>query len=146
MKPLGRIGVIVAAVMVGFAAPALLAQSEKVSVRMAPRPDQTVRMTMTQDMDFDISIDGSALPGAGPMKMLMRLTMAMTQKTGPAKGDGTVDAEMTYDQLRTEISMNGQSMPAADANNPLVGKVIVGDLRPKRRGGRHQGPRRRRAD
>jgi hypothetical protein len=109
-----------------LAVPTVVAQSEKVSVRMAPRPGQTVHMTMTQEMDFDISFDGAALPGVtGPMKMLMRSIVALTQKTGGLKADGSVDSELTYDESRTEISMNGQPMPAAGADDQLVGKTVV---------------------
>jgi hypothetical protein len=82
-------------------------------------------MTMTQEMDFDISFDGAALPGVtGPMKMLMRSIVALTQKTGGLKADGSLDSELTYDESRTEISMNGQTMPAAAADE-LVGKTVV---------------------
>ena len=68
-----RLSLVVAAgVLACLAAPTVIAQSEKVSIRMAPRPGQTVHLTMTQEMDFDISFDGAALPGVtGPMKMLM---------------------------------------------------------------------------
>lgn len=107
------------------APPAAIAQSEKVSIRMAPRPGQTVRMTSAQEADIDISIDGAAAaPGVMAMKMAMRMVAAMTQKTGAVKPDGTLDAEITYDQFRIEMSINGQAMPA-DFNNPLTGKTVV---------------------
>lgn len=126
MKRLTQVHVIAAAVIVCLSAPEARAQSEKVSVRMAPRPDQTVQMTMTQDMDFDVAIVGGGAAQAGDtsMKMLMRLTTALTQKTGPLKADGSVDAELTYDQIAAEMSMNGQQMPASEVAG-LVGKAVV---------------------
>jgi hypothetical protein len=109
-------------VVVALLAPsAVIAQSEKVSVRMAPRPNQTVRQTWATEMDFDMSFDrAAAAPVLMPLKTAMRMTMALTLKTGAPKPDGTLDAELTYDQFRAEMSVNGQTMPA-DANNPLAG-------------------------
>ena len=125
MKRLALRHVVMVAV-VCLAAPVVLAQSDRVSLRMAPRPDQTVRMNMTQEMDFEMSLDGAAPPGlTGPMKMLVRTTMTVTQRIGPRRSDGTTEAELTFDQVQTEMSMNGQPMPGAGANNPFVGKPVV---------------------
>jgi hypothetical protein len=112
------------AVLIAFAAVPILAQPEKVSIRMAPRPGQTVRLTMTQEMDMKMSADGvQAFPG---MQMMMRSSMVLTQKTGAVKPDGTVDAEVTYDDIRTEMSINGQSSPAANAAvSSLLGKTVT---------------------
>ena len=114
MRRLSRtIGVLVIACL---SVAAVFAQAEKVSLRMSPAPDQTVQMKMAQDMDIDITFDGPALPGLTPMKMVMRTTMEMTQKVGPRKADGSVDAEVTYRQVKSEMSMNGQPLPTG--NNP----------------------------
>ena len=100
-----------------------VAQSERVSVRMAPQPGQSVRLAMTQEMDFDIGFDGAMPPGFSGMKILTRTTMTMTQKTGPRKADGTVDAELTYEEFRAETLMNGQPMPAEPVDQ-IVGKTV----------------------
>jgi hypothetical protein len=74
-------------------------------------------------MTFDAN---SALPpGAAPMKMIAKTTMGITQKTGPLNKDGNIEAELTYDEIRSEVLMNGQSVPGANANNKLVGKIIT---------------------
>jgi hypothetical protein len=120
VKRVTRIVVVATAFLA--APPVVIAQTEKVSVRMAPKPNQTVHQTSSMEMDLDMLIAGTAAPPA--MKMAMRMTMAMTLKTGALKPDGTVDAELTYDQFRGEMSLNGQTMPM-DASNPLAGKTIV---------------------
>ena len=80
MKRLARTHVIAAGVIACLAAPAVIAQSEKVSIRMSPRPDQSTRMTMTQEMVIDISVDNAAaVPGLTPMRMSMTSTMGLTQ-------------------------------------------------------------------
>jgi hypothetical protein len=93
---------------------------------MAPRPGQTIHMTMSQDMDFEMSFDGaSPVPGLETMKMLMRSSSAMTQKSGMQKTDGTWDVELTYDKFQSDMTMNGQSMPVGATDNQLVGKTVV---------------------
>jgi hypothetical protein len=119
--------IVAAAIVSCLIASPVLAQPEKVSVRMAPRPGQTIHMTMSQDMDFEMSFDGAS-PVAGltePMKMLMRSTIAMTQKSGMQRADGTWDVELTYDKVQSDITMNGQSLAAGATDSQLVGKTIV---------------------
>ena len=83
-------------------------------------------MTTVQEMVMDISMDGAqTLPGpGGPLSMTMKTTTVMTQKTGPVKADGGIDAELRYEELRTDVSMNGQPMPTSDAVSQFVGKVV----------------------
>ena len=115
--------VIAAAVLVCLATPAF-AQSERINIRQAPRPDQTVKMTMNQGMDMDLTIDG--LPaGGGPVKMAMRMILEMTQKTGTARPDGSYDSELTYGQFHTTIEMNGQPLPGVAPPNQLEGKTLT---------------------
>ena len=71
------IGMFVVATAFFLAAPpAVVAQSEKISIRMAPRPGQTVRLNLAHEINMDISFDAGA----------------MTHKTGALKPDGTLDA------------------------------------------------------
>ena len=125
MKRLTSVQVVAVAVVAFLATPDAIAQSEKISVRMAPRPNQTVRQSSAIEMDFDMSLDGAAAaPAVRPMKMAMRMTMGMMLKTGALKPDGTLDAALTYDQFRVEMSINGQTMPA-DASSLLAGRTVV---------------------
>jgi hypothetical protein len=101
------------------------AQSDKISLRMAPAPGQTVQMLMTQKMDFEMSLEGTPVPGLAPMRMVTQSTMVMTQKTGARRPDGSIDVEVTYDQIRSEMTMNDQSTPTADLDKELVGKPVV---------------------
>ena len=108
-------------VIVCLATAAVVAQTEKISLPTVPRPGQTVRLTMTQEMDMNISFDGAVATAPGPMKM--KTTMTMTQKAGALRPDGTMDVETTYDQVRGEMTMNGQTIPAGD--NSLAGKTVT---------------------
>jgi ribosomal protein L35AE/L33A len=91
---------------------------------MVPRPNQNIRITMIQEMDMDMSsANGQALPGG--LRMSMITTSVITQKTGAPKPDGSLDAEMRYEEVRAAMTMNGQSQPAAEVANQLVGKVVT---------------------
>lgn len=126
MKRLLRTPVVIAGLIVNLAATAVFAQSEKISPRIAPKPNQTVHLTMVQEMDMNISFDAvGPAPLAGPMMMTMKSTMSMTQKTGAVKPDGSYDAEIRYDDMQVALMMNGQPLPTGTATNPLVGKVIM---------------------
>ena len=80
---------------------------------------------MTQDMAMAITLDGNqAPPGLSAIKIVMKTTMSMTQTTGAVNTDGSVDAEITYDRVQIEMTMNGQPMPAAGVDQ-LAGKPFV---------------------
>jgi len=111
-----------------FSATFALAQSEKITIRMVPEPNQTIRMNMTQEMQMDIVMEaipglppGAAMP---PMKMVSKTVTAMTQKVGPANAQGNVESEVIYDEIRTETTMNGQRVPS-NVNTPFVGKRMT---------------------
>jgi hypothetical protein len=120
---------ILAVVMACAACLSAIAQSEKVSVRMTPQPNQSVRLRMVQEMDMQISPDAGAGPAAvavPAMQMTMKSVVSLRQETGAANQDGTIDAQMVYDEVQIEIAMNGQPMPGADATAAgLVGKKIT---------------------
>lgn len=103
------------------------AQSERVNIRPAPRPDLTVHMTMNQSMDMDLTIEGGLPAGAsaGPVKMAMRMSTDMTQKTGTARPDGSYDSELTFGQVQMTIEMNGAPLPAVAPQNQMEGKSVT---------------------
>jgi hypothetical protein len=120
---------ILAVVMACAACLTAIARSEKVSVRMTPQPNQSVRLRMVQEMEVQMSPDAGAGPAAvavPAMQMTMKNVVSMRHETGAANKDGTIDAQMVYDEVQIEIALNGQPMPAADATGAgLVGKKIT---------------------
>ena len=125
MRSVSRTRSLWVALIVCLVTAAVVAQSEKVSIRMSPLPNQSIRMTMLQEMDIEILFDGTT-GLLGPMKMATRSTLSMTQKTGAAAPNGTLEAQITYDAIRIETSMNGQTLPIADAgNNSSANRLLV---------------------
>lgn len=103
------------------------AQSEKVAIKMVPEPNQTVRMKIAQDMDLDMSFEGESPIGAAsptPIKILGKTVFGMTLKVGAPNKDGNIVSELTYDEVSSETTMNGQPMNLGDAQSKLVGQKI----------------------
>ena len=106
----------------------VFAQSEKIRLKMVPEPNQTVRMRMIQDMEMDMSFEGETPSAAAlpePVKMMARAVFALTIKVGAPDKEGDFTAEMTYDELSSEMTMNGQPMQHGDASGKFIGKKIL---------------------
>jgi len=111
-----------------FASMTAFAQSEKISLRIFPEPNQTVRMRMAQDMELNSNYEGetpSADPLPGPLKMIIRTVFAMTHKIGAPDKDGNFAAEMTYDEASAETTVNGETMQTGDMLGKFIGKKIL---------------------
>ncbi len=106
-------------VLLALVIPAPLhAQPERVSIRTAPVPGLTSRMSITQELQFDIS--AAALPA--PMAMQGTVLLRFTQRTGSPDSLGVISAELTYDTMAVNMSMNGVAMPQSTS---LTGKAMV---------------------
>jgi hypothetical protein len=109
-------------------APAAFVQSEKITIKMVPEPNQTVRMRMVQEMEMEMAFEGNVPPelaARGPMKMAMKTAFAMTQKVGAPNKQGNIESEVTYDEVSTEATMNGQPMPLGDEVGKFAGKKLT---------------------
>jgi hypothetical protein len=95
---------------------------------MVPEPNQMIRMKMIHNMEMNLSFEGES-PSAGalpePMKMTARTVFAITQKVGAMDKEGNVSAEVTYDEVSSEMMVNGQPMQIGDKVDKLVGKKIT---------------------
>jgi hypothetical protein len=111
-----------------FASITTFAQSEKIKFKMVPEPNQTVRMRAIQDMELSMSFE-SETPSADalpePVKMVARAVFAMTQKVGAPDKEGNVSAEVTYDEVSSELMMNDQPMQIGDKVDNFIGKKIT---------------------
>jgi hypothetical protein len=108
-----------------FFAGNVTAQSDKVSLPIAPKPNQTSRHTMTQEAAIDVTFDGEVpapLAAMKMMKMEMKSVLGMVQKTGTVDKDGRLEAEITFDQASTEMTMGGNPVPAGEGMSKFIGK------------------------
>jgi hypothetical protein len=105
----------------------LTAQVERVTVRMAPGPNQTLHLRTTEDMalttEGDVH-DGNvgAMP---PMAMNMRMVVDTTCAVGPTDHDGHYTAKTTIDSLSATMTLNGREMPFPSPKTALARQVIT---------------------
>jgi hypothetical protein len=119
---------IIALCLALFASITASAQSGKIALKMVPEPNQTVRMRMVQDMYLDMSFEGETSSAADlpeRMKMMARTVFALTLKVGAPDKEGNVTSEITYDEVSSEMTMNGQPMELDDASDKFIGKKIL---------------------
>jgi hypothetical protein len=104
----------------------VLAQAEKITINNAPKPNQKFRFTMAMETDFDISIEHPDLPAAlKPMKMGTKIVMGMSQKTGAFNKQGQLEAELTFEKLSLDFSMNGTPSTGGELDKIIGKKIIV---------------------
>jgi hypothetical protein len=84
------------------------AKSEKITLKVVPEPNQTIRMRMIQDLEMDISPADDAM--SSQTKMTAKLVLALTQKIGVPDEQDNITSEVTYDEGSLEMTMNGQPM------------------------------------
>src|SRR5262245_6551427 len=104
------------------------AQSEKIKFKMVPEPNQTVRMRAVQDMELNMSFESETPPAGAlpePVKMMARAVFALTQKVGAPDKEGNVNAELNYDEVSSEMILNGQPMQIGDKVDNFIGKKIT---------------------
>jgi hypothetical protein len=128
MKRLNYHSINIALCFAIFASIITFAQSEKVTFKMIPGPNQTVRMRAIQDMELDMSFESETPPAAAlpePVKMMARAVFALTQKVGAPDKEGNVSAEVTYDEVSSEMLVNGQPTQIDDKVDKFIGKKII---------------------
>lgn len=104
-----------------------VAQSERVTLRMAPQPNQTLHVRTVQETEVDVSFGAgdSLAPVASPMKLSTKTVFEITQKSGAATREGTIEADVVYDEIDSQTTMNGQILPSNDVSASFVGKKLA---------------------
>src|SRR5215510_13701272 len=111
-----------------FASLTAFAQSEKIKFKMVPEPNQTVRMRAVQDIELNMSFESETLSAGALLelvKMMTRTVFALTQKVGAPDKEGNVSAEVTYDEVSSELMMNDQPMQIGDKVDKFIGKKVT---------------------
>jgi hypothetical protein len=115
------------AVGAGLLSALLLAQTEKVTISMAPRPGQTVHYVTTQDIAMEAAMDSppGQPPTIPPVKLIGRMTFAFTETGGSPDAEGRLTVLLTCEQANGEMSLNGIPLPTAADLPQLVGKPLT---------------------
>ncbi len=75
------------------------AQSERVTVRMAPAPNQTLHLRTTQDMAMTTETSGDGSAPFPAMAVKLHNVVDATSAVGPTDHDGHYTAKMTIDSI-----------------------------------------------
>jgi hypothetical protein len=100
---------------------------EKVLLNLTAKPDQTTRLHMTTELVMELIFQGDIPPeiaALNPMMMQVKSITAFTQKTGPLDKQNRFEMDLIYDDVSSEISVNGNVMPSGGDVAQLKGKKI----------------------
>jgi hypothetical protein len=81
----------------------------RTSIRLEPKPDQTVHVTTTQE--FAISFSGGAAAGEAPPEMLTETVLGYTQVNGPFDDQNRMESQLTLERIEMRQSINGIAKP-----------------------------------
>lgn len=93
------------------------------SIRPAPKPDQTIHVTTTQE--FSISMNGGA-PAGGPggAQLVTKSVLGYTQSNGRLDDQGRMESRLTIDRIEADQTLNGK--PNTPGNmDQLVGRSLT---------------------
>lgn len=106
----------------------VFAQSEKIPVSFIPKPNQVSHLRLQTEMQMEMTFEGDLPPemaAMNPMKMNLKSVIGLTQKTGPVNKQGKIEMEITYDEVASEMTMNGNPVPLGDLGAQTKGKKIT---------------------
>lgn len=106
---------------------ALTAQTDRITIRLSPAPNQTVRQLLTMRVDMDMQTDttGTSLPTIAPQHVEAVTTVETTSTVAAADGQGRYDARVVCDAITATVSMNGKPMPDLMAPGQAVGQAFL---------------------
>jgi hypothetical protein len=112
-----------------FLVPAALlaAQPDRLTINMAPGPNQTVNQRTTTDMVMTAQMDtaGKAMPSIGPQNIVMKTTMEMTLAIGPTDNAGHYSGRGTIDTMSSIGTVNGTPLPIPVPESGIVGTAFT---------------------
>jgi len=116
-----RFGVALVAWCLGIAL--LTAQSDRISIRLVPKPASTVHYRFTHEVALDISPDAPAAGSVSipPITTRMKMNMACTQVNGSRDAEGQLESQMTCDEVDASMTLNGQPMPGGLPAGQMAG-------------------------
>ena len=101
----------------------------RVMIGATPAPGQTVRLRMTQEMDFVIKPIGDAvLPGMPKdgIHSKGKSTLLLKQQVGAVDADGRLRLDLTYEDLSQDLKVNDAAVPVQQGELDKVrGKVVT---------------------
>lgn len=99
-------------------------------IKVEPNTTYTMKMVTNTDGLVDFEVEDEAIleqmKASGvetPMKMQQESNITLVSKTGNAKGDGSIAAQLNYEKMSSKTIVNGEEMKMP---NPTDGMQIIG--------------------
>lgn len=116
--------IVAAAVML---TPAVFAQT-RVMIGGLPAPNQTVRLRMTQEMDFELKPVGEPPPGIPKegIRSKGKSMLLLRQDVGTVDANGRLQLDLTYEEVSQELRVNDMPLPIPqDSYDTIRGKQVT---------------------
>jgi hypothetical protein len=95
----------------------------RIPIRPAPKPDQTIHVTTTQE--FSISMDGGAAAGEpGRAQFVTKSVLGYIQSNGRFDDQGRMESRLTIDRIEAEQTLNGTAKPQGNIGQ-IVGRSLT---------------------
>jgi hypothetical protein len=102
------------------------AQAARVTVRLAPAPNQTLHLRTTQDMAMTTEADAAGGDAKSvPTIVNLHTVVDTTSAVGPSGHDGHYSASMTIDTISATATMNGRELPLPSLATDAAKQVIT---------------------
>ena len=117
-------------IILSIVAPSVLAaqSGERISLTRAPAPSQTIQFRIVQDTDVEM-VTASTPAGAGtagdPTKLGGRTQIEMTMRVSAPDAEGRMSAELAYDSITANMTVNGVPISTTSAVAPLQGQTMT---------------------
>ena len=106
----------------------LTAQTDRITVRMSPAPNQTLHQRTTQviAMTTEPKPGGTGALPLVPQAINMTMTMDVTSTVGPPNNQGHYEARVVCDSASMTATLNGQPMPMPQlSTEKAVGQLFT---------------------
>jgi hypothetical protein len=100
---------------------------KKATVGGRPSPGQTVRLSIVQDADLNMKpAEATAGSPMGPMHLKAKTTTTVVQSVGAPDEKGVLQVDMTYEDIKQDVTVNDQPAPpeAAQEAAKIKGKTL----------------------
>jgi hypothetical protein len=95
----------------------------RILIQPAPKPDQTIHVTTTQEFSFSMG-GGAAAAEPAEAQMVTRTVLGYTQSNGRFDGQGRMESQLTIDRIEAEQTLNGSAKSPGNLGQ-LVGRSLT---------------------
>jgi hypothetical protein len=103
----------------------LMAQTDRVSVRVVPAPNQVVETRMTTEMTLETSPIASQGSAPFSAKVVQMMTAVATMDVGVPGLDGRMNARYRFTTLTSQMTMNGQPVQVGPSLESLMSQSFA---------------------